>query len=93
MPLVFVQRYAPANVVSGVATQYITGTLQFTNPTVIELDPALFTQTGTYVLFDYTGATFAGGLSNVTVDATGTGFTASGLTDDSANSRITVTLS
>lgn len=93
MPVVFVQRYA-LNAVSG-GTQYVTGVLAFTGPTEIELDPTVFNTPGVYTLFDYSGGSFpnAAQLANVTVITTGTGFTASNLLNDTANSRITVTLS
>lgn len=94
MPLVYVQRYA-LNSVSG-GTQYISGVLAFTGPTEVELDPTVFNQAGIYTLFDYSAGSFPGGaaeLANVTVIATGTGFTASNLFNDTTNKRITVSLS
>ena len=76
-------------------TQYV-GTLSFPGATVIELDPTVFTQRGIYVLYDYD--TFSGGQAeldaNVTVDDSDLlNLTATALTDDTANSRVTVTLS
>lgn len=105
MPLVYVQRYGGNVLVSG-GTQAVSGNLQFSGPTVIELDPTIFTQAGTYVLF--TLGTFvyspyaneqAALNALVTVDATATGFTVvttptatNGVVYDSLNNRITVTL-
>lgn len=61
MPLIYVQRYGQATLVGG--TQYIKNgqTLFFgntANSVVIELDPAAFTQAGTYNLFDFSAGTF-----------------------------------
>lgn len=97
MPLIYVQRYGQAIVVGG--TQYIAagGTLEFTGPTEIELDPSVFTEAGVYVLFDYSaaGASFVGGLSFVTINANdllGLTYVAGSLNNDTTNKRITVTL-
>ena len=108
MPLIFVQRWAPSGPVSVVGgTQYITGTLTLSgtpgDPSIIELDPAAFTQTGEYVLFDYSAGTIvytpyaslqvALTAGVLTVDASDTGFTAGALTDYPAESKIKIVLS
>lgn len=101
MPLIYVQRYGQPIVIGG--TQYIAagGTLEFTGPTEIELDPSVFTEAGTYVLFDYAGASFPGGQAalnaNVVInDADLVGLTVQNAgkipLNDPTNFRITVTL-
>lgn len=96
MPLIYVHRGSPAYQTFSVGTQYIEGTLSFPGETVVELDPALFTQAGIYVLFDYSNGSFPspGQLANVTVDDSDlVGLNAGSLVNDPTNSRITVTLS
>lgn len=91
MPLLYVQRFG-AVIVSG-GTQAVAGTLSFAGPTVVELDPALYTQPGTYVLFTY-GSFNNAEMANLTVDDDDLiGLTAGSPVNDTANSRITVTLS
>lgn len=97
MPLIYVQSYATP--VTSLGTQYVTGTLSFAGTTAIELDPTLFTQAGTYVLFDYSAGAFPGGqaelTNNVTVDGSdliGLTVVDTHMTDDTLNKRITVTL-
>lgn len=91
MPLIYVQRFGTV-IVSG-GTQAVSGTLSFAGPTVVELDPAVYTQAGTYVLFTY-GSFNGAELANLTVDDDDLiGLTAGTPVNDTANSRITVTLS
>lgn len=97
MPLMYVQRFGQVVLLTG--TQTVTGTLEFNGPTEVELDPSVFNATGIYVLFSY-GSFDNADMVNLTVDATGcrdasTGnpLTAGTPVNDSANSRITVTLS
>lgn len=96
MPLIYVHRGSPAYQTFSVGTQYVDEELSFSGYTVVELDPALFTQAGIYVLFDYAAETFPtpGQLANVTVDDSDLiGLSAGSLVNDTVNNRITVTLS
>lgn len=62
MALVYVQRYRkPSDIIVGYGTQYVDGQLTFSGNTQLILDAAIFAQTGTYVLFDYTNGSFPGG--------------------------------
>lgn len=58
MPLVRVQRYAPSVVYLGGGTQYMepNKTLRFAGATTIVLSNAVYTATGSYILFDYSAA-------------------------------------
>lgn len=102
MPLLKIQRYR--SVVNVNTTQQKTvGTLVFTGLTTFKLDPTVSWTAGVYSLIDYTTFDFAGsgsGYANgqacldalVDVDVAGTGRTVVALTDDTVNTRITVTL-
>lgn len=102
MPLLRIQRYKSTVVV--VTTQQKTaGTLVFPGLATFKLDPSVSWSAGVYSLVAYTTFDFAGSGSGyasgqacldalVNVDVTGTGRTVIALTDDTANSRITVTL-
>ena len=103
MPLLRIQRYR--SVINVDTTQQKTvGTLVFPGLATFKLDPVTVTWTaGIYSLIDYSTFDFAGSGSGyasgqacldalVNVDVTGTGRTVVALTDDTSNSRITVTL-
>lgn len=103
MPLLKIQRYrAVVNVDD--AQQKTVGTLVFPGLSRFTLDPSVTWTAGVYSLVEYTTFDFAGsgpsGYASgqacldelVDVDVTGTGRTFVALTDDTANSRITVTL-
>lgn len=53
--------------------QTVTGTLTVSGPTVVELDPSVYYEKGTYILFQY-GIFNNAQLSNIQIDASGTGF-------------------
>jgi hypothetical protein len=90
MPLIFVQRYAPAAAIAaGTGTQTVTGTLTLANPTVVEFDPSVFTVSGTYTIFTY--GTLVGSVTDLQADLTGTSFSSAVFAD--TGSSITVTLS
>lgn len=103
MPLLRIQRYR--SVINVDTTQQKTvGTLVFPGLATFKLDPVTVTWTaGIYSLIDYGTFDFAGSGSGyasgqacldalVNVDVTGTGRTVVALTDDTVNTRITVTL-
>lgn len=102
MPVVRVQRIFAANVIT--TQQKTVGTLVFPGLTTFTLDPTTVVwAAGVYSLIDYTTFNFAGSGSGyasgqacldalVIVDLTGTGRTFVSLTDDTVNTRITVTL-
>lgn len=98
MPFIFVANYTNQAPIANTATQKVTSeTLDITGPTVLELDPTVFTVAGRYIIFDYTGTTFPGGQtaldSYVTVSLTDTpAFSIYTLTDDPANSRVILSL-
>ena len=99
MALVYVQRYkAPAAILSG-GTQYVDGMLKFNGATSFVFDANVFSQTGTYVLFDYTNGSFPGGQAELDAYVSGSmsngSLNLSGVqsfTDEPANNRILVTL-
>lgn len=84
--------------------QKTVGTLVFPGLSTFTLDPSVTWAAGVYSLIDYTTFDYAGsgpsGYASgqacldalVNVVTTGTGFTATALTDDTTNTRITVTL-
>lgn len=103
MPLLKIQRYR--SVINVDTTQQKTvGTLVFPGLATFKLDPTVTWAAGVYSLVDYTTFNFAGsgpsGYASgqlcldalVDVDVTGTGRTFVALTDDTSNTRITVTL-
>jgi hypothetical protein len=102
MPLLRIQRYR--SVVNVDTTQQKTvGTLVFPGLSTFTLDPSASWVAGVYSLIDYTTFDYAGSGSGyasgqacldalVNVVTTGTGLTATALTDDTTNTRITVTL-
>ena len=103
MPLLRIQRYR--SVINVDTTQQKTvGTLVFPGLATFKLDPVTVTWTaGIYSLIDYSTFDFAGSGSGyasgqacldalVNVDVTGTGRTVVALTDDTANTRILITL-
>lgn len=104
MPLIYVQRYEKAAAFVEGGTQYVEGALSFGAGTVIYLSESVFSETGNYILFDYSAGSFAGGQSqlnsNVTVDASAlilSGVTSPGsgiavLEDDTLNKRIILKL-
>jgi hypothetical protein len=104
MPLLRIQRYKVAGVVIDTTQQKTVGTLVFPGLATFKLDPTVVWSPGVYSLVDYTTFDFAGSgpsgyasgqacLDNlVDVDLTGTGRTLVALTDDTENTRITVTL-
>ena len=96
MPVVRVQRISGTVIVDNTREQTV-GTLVFGGLTNVVLDATAFTTAGTYFIFRYT--TFAGGQTDLNTYVTFTppaGFTvvdagAHG-TNDTSNSRVTVTL-
>lgn len=93
MPLIFVQRYAPAgSIAAGTGTQTVNGTLDISAGAVVEFDPTVFTVAGTYTIFTYT--TLVGTAANLTADLTGTSFSSAVFADTGPSTgSITVTLS
>lgn len=102
MPLLRIQRYRSVVFVD-TTQQKTVGTLVFPGLAQFTLDPSAGWAAGVYSLIGYTTFDYAGSGSGyasgqacldalVTVVTTGTGLTATALTDDTANSRITVTL-
>ena len=103
MPVVRVQRIS-GTVNVDTTQQKTVGTLVFPGLATFKLDPVTVTWTaGIYSLIDYGTFDFAGSGSGyasgqacldalVNVDVTGTGRTVVALTDDTVNTRITVTL-
>lgn len=95
MPVVNVHRYVGTVSVNTTREQTV-GTLVFAGATTVLLDATAFTSPGTYSIFKYTA--FAGGQtslnSNVTFTTNAPGRTVSDVhgTNDSAASRVTVTL-
>ena len=95
MPLLKIQRYSGTVVVDSDHEQTV-GTLVFGGLTNVVLSATTFTTAGTYSIFKYT--TFSGGQAeldtNVTFSMSGPGLTVSNVHgfDDTANSRVTVTL-
>lgn len=93
MPLIFVQRYAPAGIAAGTGTQTVTGTLDISAGAVVEIDPTVFTVAGTYTIFTY-GTLTGSAATNLTADLTGTSFSSAVFADTGpSNGSITVTLS
>ena len=100
MPLVYVQRYKkPSDIIVGYGTQYVDGVLTFSGSTQLVLNADVFTQTGTYVLFDYANGSFPGGqaaldsyVSGVMSDGAANLSGVQGFTDDTANSRVLLLL-
>lgn len=98
MPLVFVQRYAPAGALAdGTGIQYVTGTLTLGNPTVVEFDSTLWAGAvaGTaYTIFTFGSGPAAGPVTELQADTaslTALGFTSASF--NSTGSSITVTFS
>jgi hypothetical protein len=103
MPVVRVQRIVGTNNVD-TTQQKTVGTLVFPGLATFTLDPTVAWASGVYSLIDYTTFDYASsgpsGYANgqacldalVDVDLTGTGRTLVALTDDTSNTRITVTL-
>ena len=103
MPLLRIQRYKVTSVVVDTTQQKTVGTLVFPGLTTFTLDPTVTWTSGVYSLIDYTTFNYVGSGSGyasgqacldalVNVDLTGTGRALVALTDDTANTRITVTL-
>ena len=101
MPVVRVQRIFAANVIT--TQQKTVGTLVFPGLTTFTLDPTVTWTSGVYSLIDYTTFNYVGSGSGyasgqacldalVNVDLTGTGRAFVALTNDTSNTRITVTL-
>lgn len=65
MPLIYVQRYERPNPIIEGGTQYVEGELTFNDPTTIYLSEAVFSETGQYILFDYSAGSFPGGQSDL----------------------------
>jgi hypothetical protein len=104
MPVVRVQRIVETSTVD-TTQQKTVGTLVFPGLATFTLDPITVAwASGVYSLIDYTTFDYASsgpsGYASgqacldalVNVDTTGTGLTATALTDDTSNTRITVTL-
>lgn len=103
MPLLKIQRYKSATTIVITTQQKTVGTLVFPGLATFKLDPTVVWTSGVYSLVDYMTFNFAGSGSGyasgqacldalVDVDLTGTGRTLVALTDDTVNTRITVTL-
>jgi hypothetical protein len=92
MPVIYVRRGNPAVAPIDDSHAQTVGTLEFLSATTIALSATLFTTAGTYELFNYT--TFSGGQSalNSFVTVTHPTRPVSNLLDDTANSRVLVTL-
>lgn len=99
MPVVNVHRYSGTVVVNDAHEQTV-GTLVFGGLTNVVLDATVFTTAGTYSIFKYTPTTgFPGGQMDLNAYVTfvpPAGFTVADPgahgTDDTTNSRVTVTL-
>jgi hypothetical protein len=99
MPVVNVHRYSGTVFVDTNREQTV-GTLVFAGATTVVLDASAFTTAGTYSIFKYTPTTgFPGGQPQLNDYVTFTppaGFTVADAgahgTDDTGNSRVTVTL-
>jgi hypothetical protein len=98
MPLLKIQRYSGPVVVDNTHEQ-TADTLVFGGLTNVVLDATAFTVAGTYSIFKYTPTTgFPGGQAeldaNVTFSMSGPGLTVVNPTgtNDTSNSRVTVTL-
>lgn len=102
MPLLKIQRYRSVVVVN-TTQQKTVGTLVFPGLATFKLDSTVTWQPGVYSLVSYTTFDYAGSGAGyvsgqacldalVDVDVTGTGRTFVALTDDTANKRVTVTL-
>lgn len=102
MPVVNVHRYV-GTVVVDTTQQKTAGTLVFPGLATFKLDPTVSWTAGTYSLITYTTFDYAGSGTGyasgqlcldalVDVDLTGTGLSSWTLTDDTANTRILVTL-
>lgn len=99
MPLQYVQRYYIPQMFKVGGTQYVDGALTFSGPTTIVLSNSVFTETGDYILFDYSAGSFPGGQAeldaNVTpyIDDSALGLSGFGsLTDDTTNKRVVLSL-
>jgi hypothetical protein len=103
MPVVRVQRIVGTVNVNTTQQKTVQGTLVFPGLAQFTLDPSAGWAAGVYSLIEYDTFDFAGSGSGyasgqacldalVDVVLTGTGLTTWTLTDDTANSRITVTL-
>ena len=93
MPLLNITRRRRASAVAGVATQVVDGTLTLGDPTVVEIDPTVFTAPGTYTIFTYgtLSPTTAVADGYLEADLTGTSFNNATFAD--TGGAITVTLS
>lgn len=95
MPVVRVQRISGTVIVDTTREQTV-GTLVFGGATNVVLDATAFTVAGTYSIFKYT--TFAGGQSELntyvtfSTNAPGLSVVDTNGTNDTSNSRVTVTL-
>jgi len=103
MGVVCVHRWKGAVNVDTTQQKTVQGTLVFPGLAQFTLDPSVGWVAGVYSLIDYATFDYAGSGSGyasgqlcldalVTVVTTGTGLTATALTDDTTNTRITVTL-
>lgn len=102
MPLINSFRFvAPGGgLVTGTGTQTVTGQLTLNDPTIVEVDPTVFTAPATYTVFIYgslnpvnavaLGYLHAAGPGQDIDDLTGTGFTTATFFD--TGSAITLTL-
>ena len=102
MPLLRIQRYRSVINVNTLQQKTV-GTLVFPGLASFKLDPTVTWTAGIYSLINYGTFDYAGSGSGyasgqacldalVDVDVTGTGRTVVALTDDTVNTRITVTL-
>lgn len=87
MPVVFVQRYSP-RVSAGLGTQAVTGTLTLGNPTIVEIDPTIFTAAGTYTIFTYGTLSPSNAVALNYLQAAGPGLPAGDLTGTGFTSAV-----
>ena len=67
MPVVRVQRILVSTPVVVAGSQFVEGTLTINDPMSIYLSSDLYGSAGTYQLFDYTGGSFVGSITNISI--------------------------
>lgn len=66
MPVIRVATQMPV-FISDNGTQFVSGTLNISAPTNIYLSSDLYGTAGKYKLFDFTGGSFTGSITNITI--------------------------